>query len=166
VCLHTFTVVKTSPTSRKASSSLQRLKRNLTILAKALNVTQKFADFPQRTNLRNHCFKGRINSDKDLVNAPATNTRKVMLFSKNKYLLQVTSDGSVNGTHDMKRSTGESNIALFFIKLSSKLPIFFVYKNIVRGEGFLDLDTTFVHFVLIILSYSTENMNCLLLVTC
>ena len=126
MCLHTFSVVKTSPTSRKASSSLQRLKRNLTILARAFNVTQKFAAYPKRTKSRNHCFnKGRLYSDIDLINAPASNSRRVMLFSKNKYLLQITNDGSVNGTHDTKHSSGECLALLFLMKLSSQLAIFF-----------------------------------------
>lgn len=140
MCLHTFTVVKTSPASRKASSSLQRLKRNLTILARAFNVTPKFADYPKRSKFGNHCSKDRLNSilDPYFINAVATNTRKVMLFSKNKYLLQITNDGFVNGTQDVKLPNGKSNVALFFIRLWRKLPIFL---NVARDEGFLDLHT-------------------------
>ena len=107
MCLHTFIVVKTSPTSRKISSDLQRsLKRNLTILAKAFNLTQ---DSPKRTKLKHHCQKDTLNSglDRYLVNAAATNTRKVMLYSKNDYLLQIAGDGFVDGTHDDKSLTGK-----------------------------------------------------------
>lgn len=110
MCLHTFIVVKTSPTSRKISSNLQRsLKRNLTILAKAFNLTQRSADSPKRTKLKHHCQKDRFNSglDRYLVNAAATNTRKVMLYSKNNYLLQIASDGFVDGTPDEKSVTGK-----------------------------------------------------------
>lgn len=140
MCLHTFTVVKTSPASRKASNSLQRLKRNLTILARAFNVTQKFADSPKQSKFGNHCSKDKLASvlDPYLIKAVATNTRRIMLFSKNKYLLQITNDGFVNGTQDVKLPTGKSNVASFFIKLWRKLPIFL---NVVRDEGFLDLHT-------------------------
>jgi hypothetical protein len=115
VCLHTFTVVKTSPASRKASNSLQRLKRNLTILARAFNVTQKFADSPKQSKFGNHCSKDKLASvlDPYLIKAVATNTRRIMLFSKNKYLLQITNDGFVNGTQDVKLPTGKSNQCSF-----------------------------------------------------
>lgn len=111
MCLHTFTVVKTSPASRKTSNSLQRLKRNLTILTRAFNVTRKSGDHRKRTTKsRNHCLKSRLNSDRldpGLVDAGVTNIREVKLFSKNNYFLQITNDGSVNGTHYMEPSTGE-----------------------------------------------------------
>lgn len=111
MCLHTFTVVKTSPSGRRSSSSLQRsLKRNLTILAKAFNVTQEFADSPKRNKWKNQCSKGKGKStvspnsslDLTLVNAPATNTRKVKLISRYGYFLQLANDGSVRGTMDDK----------------------------------------------------------------
>ncbi|CAB3984067.1 fibroblast growth factor 1 isoform X3 [Paramuricea clavata] len=107
VCLHTFTVVKTSPASRKASTSLQRLKRNLTILARAFNVTQKFADPPKQSKFGNHCSKDKLASvlDPYLIKAVATNTRSIRLFSKNNYFLQITNDGFVNGTRNEKLPT-------------------------------------------------------------
>lgn len=103
MCLHTFTVVKTSPSGRRSSSSLQRsLKRNLTILAKAFNVTQEFADSPKRNKWKNQCSKVNSGLDLTLVNAAATNTRKVKLISRYGYFLQLANDGSVNGTMDDK----------------------------------------------------------------
>lgn len=117
VCLHTFTVVKTSPTSRKISSSLQRrLQRNLTILKTAFNVTQD----SKRTKQKHHCSKEKLNSgilDPHLVNATPTNTRKVMLYSRNRFLLQITNNGDVAGTSDDKSTTGKLNSSLFFIEL-------------------------------------------------
>ncbi|XP_028404353.1 fibroblast growth factor 1-like isoform X2 [Dendronephthya gigantea] len=108
VCLNTFTVVKTSPTNRRISNSLQRrLKRNLTNLAKAFNLSQGFAGSPRRSKVKKYRLKDRSTAllngliDRSLVKAPSTNTRKVMLFSRNGYLLQISNNGFVNGTHDM-----------------------------------------------------------------
>ena len=114
MCLHTFTVVKTSPTSSKISSSLQRrLRRNLTLLARAFNLTQG----SKITKLKHHCSKERLNFGLDpyLVNATPTNTRKVMLYSRNRFLLQIANNGDVAGTNDDKSATGKLNSTLFFL---------------------------------------------------
>lgn len=146
MCLHTFTVVKTSPTNRRISNSLQRrLKRNLTNLARAFNLSQGFADDPKRNKGKNYRSKGRstvlLNGliDRSLVRAPATNTRKVMLFSKNGYLLQISNNGFVNGTHDTKSDNGKCRALFFGIKLFWKVAI--LISNKVRGERFPDLDS-------------------------
>ena len=150
VCLHTFSVVKTSPTSRKASITLQRLKRNLTILATAFNVTQKFADDLRRTKSRNHCFKGKLNSGKSLINAPPSNSRRIMLFSKNKYLLQITNDGSVNGTHDRKRSSVWFELQLICVgivrikNIATGKYLAMDKNGKLRGRTHLSLETLFV----------------------
>ena len=112
MCLHTFTVVKTSPT--RSSSLQRRLRRNLTILARTYNLTPQGS--PKRTKLKHHCSEERLNSGLDpyLINATPTNDRKVMLYSKNGFFLRIANNGDVAGTNDGKRATGKLNSTLFF----------------------------------------------------
>lgn len=129
MCLHTFTVVKTSPSSRKTLTALQRLKRNLTILTRTFNLTQAY---PRRSTRKNNFFKDRSTLsanygllDRSLVRARPTNTRIVRLFSKNLFFLEVQSDGFVNGTLDSNGLSGKSFVLLnlIYFELLRKLAI-------------------------------------------
>lgn len=101
--LHRFSEVELSPASRKTSTILQqKLKRNQTILAGTFNSTPLFYDKRKRSKIKGVPVEDNTNSGLNpfLIDATPTNTRKVMLFSRNLHLLQISNSGLVNGTSD------------------------------------------------------------------
>lgn len=104
MCLHTFVVVRTSPMGRQASTTLLRsLKKNLTMLSTAFNLTQGNANSGNKFTTKGFRDMRAIGSsrktiDSSLVRATSTNIRRGKLHSKYGFFVQMSNDGFVDGT--------------------------------------------------------------------
>ena len=89
---------------RQTSSNLLRnLKKNLTVLSRAFNLTQANANPGGKQTTKGSRDLRAIRSnnkgiDLSLVNATSTNVRKGKLHSKYGYFVQMSNDGVVDGT--------------------------------------------------------------------